>query len=101
KAVLAESFERIPRSNLIMMGILPLQFLDGETADSLGLTGFESYDIELPENPSIHDVVDVVARDASGEKRFKAIVRFDVAADIRLYIIGGIMLMVCSIDIEG
>lgn len=101
KAVLAESFERIHRSNIIMMGILPLQFLDGETADSLGLTGFESYDIELPENPSIHDVVDVVARDASGDKRFKAMVRFDAAADIRYYKNGGILPMVVRKKLEG
>lgn len=101
KAVLAESFERIHHSNLIMMGILPLQFLDGETADSLGLTGFESYDIELPENPSIHDVVDVVARDDSGDKRFKAMVCFDAAADIRYYKNGGILPMVVRKKLEG
>lgn len=53
KAVLAESFERIHRSNLIMMGILPLQFLDGETADSMGLTGYETYDIHLSSEPDI------------------------------------------------
>src|SRR4030095_2881304 len=45
-AVLAESFERIHRSNLVGMGILPMQFKDGETAASLGLTGFETFDIE-------------------------------------------------------
>ncbi|MGZ7215565.1 hypothetical protein ACXWOG_10225, partial [Streptococcus pyogenes] len=74
KAVLAESFERIHRSNLVMMGLLPLQFLEGQTADSLGLTGFESYDIHLSENPGINDIVDIVARDESGEKHFQAIV---------------------------
>src|SRR5258708_9159041 len=46
QAVLAESFERIHRSNLVGMGILPLQFKEGETAASLGLTGFETFDIE-------------------------------------------------------
>src|SRR5438045_7857589 len=45
-AVVAESFERIHRSNLVGMGILPLQFKEGETAASLGLTGFETFDIE-------------------------------------------------------
>ena len=49
KVVLAESFERIHRSNLVMMGILPLQFLDGQTAESLQLTGYETYTVELPE----------------------------------------------------
>src|SRR5256886_14206727 len=46
QAVLAESFERIHRSNLVGMGVLPLQFKEGETAASLGLTGFETFDIE-------------------------------------------------------
>ena len=45
KAVIAESFERIHRSNLVGMGVLPLQFLPGENAESLGLTGFETFDI--------------------------------------------------------
>ena len=49
KAVIAESFERIHRSNLVGMGIVPLQFLEGQTAATLGLTGAESYSIELPE----------------------------------------------------
>jgi aconitate hydratase len=47
KAVIAQSYERIHRSNLIGMGILPLQFKDGESADSLGLTGQETYNIDL------------------------------------------------------
>lgn len=94
KAVLAESFERIHRSNLVMMGVLPLQFLDGETADSLGLTGFETYDIHLSENPTIHEIVDVVAHSNQGEKHFQALVRFDAEADIRYYQNGGILPMV-------
>lgn len=101
KAVLAESFERIHRSNLVMMGLLPLQFLEGQTADSLGLTGFESYDIHLSENPGINDIVDIVARDESGEKHFQAIVRFDADADIRYYKNGGILPMVVRKKLEG
>ncbi len=100
KAVLAESFERIHRSNLVMMGVLPLQFLEGDTAESLGLTGFETYDINLSENPGIHDIVDVVARDESGEKHFKAMVRFDADADIRYYKNGGILPMVVRKKLE-
>lgn len=100
KAVLAESFERIHRSNLVMMGMLPLQFLEGENADSLGLTGYENYDIHLSENPAIHDIVDVVARDEKGEKHFKALVRFDADADIRYYKNGGILPMVVRKKLE-
>ncbi|MGT2754198.1 aconitate hydratase AcnA [Streptococcus ovis] len=94
KAVLAESFERIHRSNLVMMGVLPLQFLEGETADSLGLTGFESYDIHLSECPTIHEIVDVVAHGENGDITFQALVRFDAEADIRYYKNGGILPMV-------
>ena len=50
RAVIAESFERIHRSNLVGMGILPLQYLDTQNADSLGLTGRESYSIEVPQD---------------------------------------------------
>lgn len=49
KAIIAESYERIHRSNLIGMGIMPLQFLDGETADSLKLTGREEFSISVPQ----------------------------------------------------
>lgn len=101
KAVLAESFERIHRSNLVMMGVLPLQFLDGDTAESLGLTGYETYDIKLSENPGIQDIVDVIARDENGEKTFKVLVRFDADADIRYYKNGGILPMVVRKKLEG
>ncbi|MCP6508584.1 hypothetical protein NL478_27855, partial [Klebsiella pneumoniae] len=50
KAVLAESYERIHRSNLVGMGVIPLEYLPGENADSLGLTGRERYTISIPEN---------------------------------------------------
>lgn len=100
KAVIAESFERIHRSNLVMMGVLPLQFLEGQTADSLGLTGLETYDINLSENPGIHDVVDIVAHGEDGDFNFKAIVRFDADADIRYYKNGGILPMVVRKKLE-
>lgn len=101
KAVLAESFERIHRSNLVMMGLLPLQFLEGQTAESLDLTGYESYDINLSENPGINDIVDIIARNEEGEKHFQAIVRFDADADIRYYKNGGILPMVVRKKLEG
>ncbi|MBF0775203.1 aconitate hydratase 1 [Streptococcus azizii] len=94
KAVLAESFERIHRSNLVMMGIAPLQFLEGQTADSLGLTGFERYDIHLPETPDIQEIVEIVAHGENGDISFQALLRFDAAADIRYYQNGGILPMV-------
>ena len=91
KVVLAESFERIHRSNLVMMGILPLQYLDGENADSLGLTGKEIFDINLPQNPQVGQLVDVVARKGAEEIVFQVRLRFDAEADIRYYENGGIL----------
>lgn len=87
KAVLAESFERIHRSNLVMMGILPLQFLEGESADALGLTGYETYQIDLSSTPKIHEKVMIHAN----EKQFEMILRFDSQADLDYYENGGIM----------
>lgn len=87
KAVLAESYERIHRSNLVMMGVLPLQFLDGETAESLGLTGHESFAIDLPAAPQIHEKIKVHADD----KTFEVLLRFDSQADLDYYANGGIM----------
>ena len=56
KVVLAESFERIHRSNLVMMGILPVQFMEGENAESLGLTGQETFSFDLSENPGVKSI---------------------------------------------
>ena len=90
KAVIAESFERIHRSNLIGMGVLPLQFMDGENADSLGLSGEEVFDItgvtELNQG-GIPSTVQVTA----GEKRFTAKVRIDTPGEADYYRHGGIM----------
>ena len=58
-AVIAESYERIHRSNLVGMGIVPLQYLDGQTADSIGLTGKESYNIIIPEDIKPGQIVTV------------------------------------------
>ena len=100
KVVLAESFERIHRSNLVMMGILPLQYLEGEDADSLGLTGKETFDINLPQNPQVGQLVDVVARKGTEEIVFQARLRFDAEVDIRYYENGGILPMVVRKKLE-
>ncbi|VTS39879.1 aconitate hydratase AcnA [Streptococcus gordonii] len=100
KVVLAESFERIHRSNLVMMGILPLQYLEGEDTDSLGLTGKETFDINLPQNPQVGQLVDVVARKGAEEIAFQARLRFDAEADIRYYENGGILPMVVRKKLE-
>src|SRR5215213_11537328 len=72
RAVIAESFERIHRSNLVGMGVIPLEFTNGETRQSLGLTGFESYDIaELSDALTPRAALTVVARGEGGkETRF-------------------------------
>ena len=90
KAVIAESFERIHRSNLVGMGVLPLQFNDGDSAESLGLTGEESFDITGLEKGSKE--VDVTATTDSGEsKTFKARVRIDTPKEWDYYEHGGIL----------
>ncbi|WP_394404958.1 aconitate hydratase AcnA [Streptococcus sp. 20-1249] len=94
KAVLAESFERIHRSNLVMMGVLPLQFLEGQTAESLGLTGTERFDIDVNDSVKVGQVVTVRATSNDGVKEFQVKVRFDADADIRYYRYGGILPMV-------
>ncbi|MGH3557247.1 MAG: aconitate hydratase, partial [Mycobacterium sp.] len=89
RAVLAVSYERIHRSNLIGMGVLPLQFPDGQNADSLGLTGTETFDITRVTalTDSIPDTVHVRA----GEVEFDAVVRIDTPGEADYYRNGGIM----------
>ena len=92
KAVIAESYERIHRSNLIGMGVLPLQFAAGEDRDSLGLTGEEVYDIEgLDDDLQPGQKLAVVARGAAGDKRFESICRIDTPVEIDYYRNGGIL----------
>lgn len=75
--MIAKSFERIHRSNLVGMGIIPLCFKAGEDADTLGLTGHERYTIELPTNISdIRPGQDIAVSTDSG-KQFTCTVRFD------------------------
>ncbi|MGM0900999.1 MAG: aconitate hydratase AcnA [Bacillota bacterium] len=95
KTVIAESFERIHRSNLVLMGVLPLQFKDGESAETLGLTGKESFNVEVGENVRPRDLIKVTATDEAGnQKTFEAVVRFDSEVEIDYYRHGGILQMV-------
>ena len=90
RAILAESFERIHRSNLIGMGVLPLQFLPGQSADTLGLTGEETFAVHGLETLSeggLPETVQVLADD----KRFMVKVRLDTRRDVDYYRHGGIM----------
>ena len=92
RAVIAESYERIHRSNLLGMGVLPLQFPEGETAESLGLTGQEEYSIEGIGQLKPRAKVRVRARDAAGhEKSFEAIARVDTPEEVAYLQHGGIL----------
>ncbi|MBK8021377.1 MAG: aconitate hydratase AcnA [Chloroflexi bacterium] len=93
KAVIARSFERIHRSNLVMMGVLPLQFKDGESIESLGLTGREVFDIlGIDDNLQPKQELTVTARGEDGtEKRFNVIARVDTPVDVEYYRNGGIL----------
>jgi aconitate hydratase len=90
RAVLVESFERIHRSNLIGMGVLPLQFTPGENAESLGLTGQEAFTIEGIEELNAGTVPHQVTVTADG-RRFPAVVRIDTPGEADYYRHGGIM----------
>jgi len=91
QAVIAESYERIHRTNLVCMGILPLQFMDGESAASLGLTGTESYDISGLGDGSAKEVtVTATAADGSS-KTFPVKVRIDTPNEVEYYQHGGIL----------
>ena len=92
RAVIAESFERIHRSNLVGMGVLPLQFLPGENRESLGLTGFEHYrSTGIPE-PSLRAPGARAGRSPmAARKRSKSIVRIDTPQEAEYYRNGGIL----------
>ena len=93
KAVLAESYERIHRSNLVGMGILPLQFLPGESAESLGLTGFETFDIPgIAGGLKPGQRMTLLVRNDSGKARsIEAICRIDTPYELQYYQHGGIL----------
>jgi aconitate hydratase len=93
RTVIVESFERIHRSNLVGMGILPLQFKEGQTAASLGLTGKEVIDIVGLDNnlKPRQDVTVKAKKDDGSVVEFKAIVRIDTPIEVEYYRNGGIL----------
>ena len=92
RAVLAASYERIHRSNLVFMGVLPLVFKDGQNAASLGLDGTETFDIELPASLEPGADVSVKATKADGAVvEFVCKSRIDTAVEIEYYRNGGIL----------
>ena len=94
RAAIAESFERIHRANLVGMGVLPLQFLDGQNRESLGLTGFESYAIEgIPEAVASggNARARVTATLEGKTKTFDVVVRIDTPREAEYYRYGGIL----------
>jgi aconitate hydratase len=93
RAVIAETYERIHRSNLVGMGVLPLVFKPGESAASLGLTGEESYDVEgLASDIRPRQELTVTATAADGSRReFQVIARLDSQVDVDYYRNGGIL----------
>jgi aconitate hydratase len=97
RAVIAESYERIHRSNLVGMGVLPLQFREGENVESLGLSGHETFSIAglsdgLANNFANGRTVQVHAQAPDGaEKTFEATVRIDTPQEINYYRHGGIL----------
>jgi aconitate hydratase len=86
RAVIAESFERIHRSNLVGMGVLPLQFADGESAESLGLTGRETFSITGVDGGRAKEVTV-----RAGDQEFTARVRIDTPKEVEYYRHGGIL----------
>ncbi|KCV70163.1 cytoplasmic aconitate hydratase [Fonticula alba] len=92
RAVVAVTYERIHRSNLVGMGIIPLQFKEGDSADALGLTGKETFDIALPDDirPGMDITVAAVADDGQ-RTEFQAVLRFDTEVEIVYFRNGGIL----------
>ncbi len=92
RAVIAESFERIHRSNLVGMGVLPLTYQSGASAQSLGLTGDETFDIAIPADVKPRQLITVSATRACGEVvRFEATCRIDTPVEVDYYRNGGIL----------
>ncbi|MCU7814644.1 MAG: aconitate hydratase AcnA [Candidatus Thiodiazotropha sp. (ex Rostrolucina anterorostrata)] len=101
RAVIAESYERIHRTNLVCMGILPLQFLPGENVETLGLTGEEIYEIPHPGDETGHQL-QVTARSDEGEERqFSVKVRIDTPNEVDYFKHGGILPYVLRNMVKG
>jgi aconitate hydratase len=100
RAVLAQSFERIHRSNLIGMGVLPLQLAEGDTAESLGLTGEETFDVSDARNGEAETVTVTATRDGADTVVFEARVRLDTPNEVQYFQHGGILQRVLR-DLRG
>jgi aconitate hydratase len=95
RAVIAESFERIHRSNLVMMGVIPLTFAEGESADSLGLDGTEVFSVDVDDTLTPRQIVKVTAAKADGTVlEFEAMARCDTPIEVDYLRHGGILHMV-------
>ncbi|MDO8757477.1 MAG: aconitate hydratase AcnA, partial [Elusimicrobiota bacterium] len=102
KAAIAQSFERIHRSNLVGMGVLPLQFLDGESAATLGLTGYETFDILGLPAVSPRGLLCVRATNDAGQtKEFKVLCRIDTPIELEYYRYGGVLRFVLGQMLAG
>jgi aconitate hydratase len=102
RAVLAESFERIHRANLVGMGVLPLSFLPGQNAESLGLKGTEVYDILIDDSLAPRKKVTIRAEKEDGsEIAFEAIARIDTEVELEYYRNGGILQTVLRMLLKG
>jgi aconitate hydratase len=92
KAVITKSFERIHRSNLVMMGVLPLNFADGQDAGSLGLDGTEAFDIQVTDDLQPRQTIHVTATRGDGTKvEFDTVARVDTAIEVEYLRNGGIL----------
>ncbi|HQV69221.1 MAG TPA: aconitate hydratase AcnA [Thermoflexales bacterium] len=103
RAVIAESYERIHRNNLVGMGVLPLQFLPGESATSLGLKGDESYTIFIPQDIKARQLLAVLVQPADGRPDFTffATARLDTPVEVNYYQNGGILQTVLRGMVKG
>jgi aconitate hydratase len=92
KVVVAESFERIHRSNLVGMGVMPLTFLAGQDRNSLGLKGDESFDVHIPSDLKPRQQIKVIATRLDGTKiEFNTLCRVDTPVEVEYYRNGGIL----------
>jgi aconitate hydratase len=92
RCVIAESFERIHRSNLVGMGVLPLQFREGENRELFGLDGTETFEVAIDDNVKPRQAIEVTARKADGEEiHFVTTCRIDTPVEVEYYRNGGIM----------
>jgi aconitate hydratase len=91
RAVIAQSYERIHRSNLVGMGVLPLQFADGDSVESLGLTGKETFDVQALGDEAVRELAVTARPDEGSEKTFSVIVRIDTPQEWLYYRHGGIL----------